>query len=306
MRNVLLIFIDGFGLGDADPAINPLVRFDPAFFRRILGQPLTRQAAPFWSDRVCLVPADARLGVAGLPQSATGQTAIFTGINAPQVMGRHILGFPGPALAKIIAESGILRELVAEGYSATSANMYGPTYMDQVAKRKRRHSVTTLTILGADGQLRSLADMAAGEAVYQDITNESLPRYGIDGVPLITPADAGGHLITLASQHRFTMFEYFLTDWYGHKKDWTLAEKIVGELDEFLTAVHQATSDNLLVIITSDHGNFEDFSVSTHTYNPVPTLVWGPDCRRVAGKINDLTDIKPTILAYLKEGEASD
>ena len=38
MRNILLIFIDGLGLGDNDPSINPLVKFDPSFFRQILNQ----------------------------------------------------------------------------------------------------------------------------------------------------------------------------------------------------------------------------------------------------------------------------
>ena len=35
-----------------------------------------------------------QLGIEGLPQSATGQTALFTGINAAQLLGRHLFGFP--------------------------------------------------------------------------------------------------------------------------------------------------------------------------------------------------------------------
>lgn len=301
MRRVLLIFIDGLGMGENDPAANPLVRFDPPFFRKIFGNQLVRELGLILSDEACLVPTDASMGIPGLPQSATGQTAIFTGVNAPQHMGCHILGFPGPALAEIIAAHGLLGELAADGFSVTSANMYTADYMELVAHRKRRHSVTTLAILGAGQPLRSLPDMAAGEAVYQDITNEMLPRFGVEGVPTVTPDEAGRRLAALAGRHGFTMFEYFQTDRQGHKHDWAEAAKIVANLDGFLTAVHRAAAETL-VIITSDHGNFEDFTTKTHTLNPVPTILLGPGCRQVAAGIRSLTDIKPAIISYLKEG----
>jgi phosphopentomutase len=76
----------------------------------------------------------------------------------------------------------------------------------------------------------------------------------------------------------------------------------VETLDEFLAAVYQAASGEMLVIVTSDHGNFEDFTVKTHTRNAVPTLLWGAGCRRAASRIRDLTDIKPAIIEFLKEG----
>ena len=109
----------------------------------------------------------------------------------------------------------------------------------------------------------------------------------------------------LAQRHHFTLFEYFQTDRQGHKKNWSAAEQILLDLNEFLASVHRR-ADNILVIITSDHGNFEDLSVKTHTRNAVPTIIWGPDCRAVAGKIAALTDIKPAIIDYLREGEVVD
>lgn len=303
MRKVLLIFIDGLGLGEDKPDVNPLVRFDPPFFRRLLGQPLTGRLSRLIGDEVCLVPTDASLGVDGLPQSATGQTAIFTGVNAPRHMGRHILGFPGPALAAIIADHGIMGELAAAGLSVASANMYTDNYMELVATRQRRHSASTLTILGAGLRLRSPADMAKGEAVYQDITNEMLPQFGVTDIPAVSPTEAGKRLAAIAGRYHFTLFEYFQTDRRGHKVDWTEAEKIVGVLDGFLSAVREAAGD-ILVVITSDHGNFEDLSVKTHTLNPVPTIVFGPGCRQVAAGIRNLTDIKPAIISYIREGGA--
>ena len=301
MNKVLLIFIDGLGLGEADPAINPLVRFDPPFFRRFLGMPLTKDAAPYLSDTICVVATDATLGVAGLPQSATGQTALFTGINAPAILGRHILGFPGPKLGDIIAEHGVMMELADLGYSVTSANMYGPNYFELVAARKWRHSASTLTILGAGLDLRSVAEMHQGEAVYQDITNKSLPIYNILGITTVEPYIAGQRLAKLADNHDFTMFEYFQTDRQGHKNDWSEAQRIVGDLTEFLAGVQQNSGDTL-VIVTSDHGNFEDFSTKTHTLNYVPTIIWGPNCREIAKTIKTLTDIKPAIIKFLAGG----
>jgi len=297
---ILLLFIDGLGLGQADTGRNPLVRFNPSFFEGLFGQPLTMELGTLYRPEVCLVQTDACLGVPGLPQSATGQTAIFTGVNAAQIMGRHIQGFPGPALASIINEHGVMRQLASKGYAVTSANMYTPNYMELVSMRKRRHSVTTLTIMGAGIPLRSLADMEQGQAVYQDLTNESLFQSGMFEVATITPFEAGARVVKLAQQHQFTMFEYFQTDRYGHKQNWNAAELILDQLNEFLIAVQSMASSDMVVIITSDHGNFEDLSVKTHTRNAVPTIIMGSKCQEVAAKISDLTHITPVILTLLK------
>lgn len=303
MKNVLLIFIDGLGLGSEDPDVNPLVRFDPPVFRRLFGGALTRERGLILGDAASLVPTDATLGVAGLPQSATGQTALFTGVNASAALKGHVAGFPGPALAGIIAEHGVMAELAAEGFRVTSANMYTPRYQELVDGRKRRHSASTLTILGAGAELRSVALLEAGEAVFQDITNEMLPGMGVEGVPPVAPAEAGKRLASLAARYHFTLFEYFQTDRAGHKRDWAVAEKIAATLDGFLEAVLAGRHADTLVAVTSDHGNFEDLSVKTHTANRVPTILAGPGCRKAAEGIRDLTDIKPALTAYIREGE---
>jgi hypothetical protein len=300
MRNVLLIFIDGLGLGADDPAVNPLVRFD-SFFTRLFNKPFSQDIGTVIADDVSLAVTDATLGIEGLPQSATGQTTIFTGVNASQAVGHHVVGFPGPTLVKIIAEHGIMRRLKDDGLRPTSANMYTPNYMELVAARKRRHSVTTHTILAAGEPLRSVAEMSAGQAVYQDITNEMLAAIGTTGVPVITPETAGQRLVAIAKQYNYTMFEYFQTDRCGHKGDWRLAEKIVFTLSRFLATVFAAAPRDMLVLVTSDHGNFEDLSVKPHTLNPVPTIIKGPDCGQYAAGIRDLTGIVPVIRAYLKE-----
>ncbi|VBB08769.1 Hypothetical protein LUCI_4050 [Lucifera butyrica] len=300
---VLLIFIDGLGLGERDPAINPLCRFPMRFFSQHFDQPLTR-VLPGTVGDVTVIPTDAALGVPGLPQSATGQAALFTGVNAPHFMGRHIQAFPGPRLTGLIHQYSIMKQLKEKNFRVTSANMYTSDYMELAAAGKRRHAATTLTILSAGEPLRSLAEMEKGMAVYQDLTNEMLPLLGVRNVPVITPATAGQRLLTIAGRHHFTLFEYFQTDRCGHKRDWENARKIVMTLDEFFLALYRHTPPDTLVIITSDHGNFEDFSIKTHTTNLVPTILWGRSSREFALQIKDLTDITPGILGFLERNES--
>jgi 2,3-bisphosphoglycerate-independent phosphoglycerate mutase len=301
--HILLLFIDGFGLGEADSAQNPLARFHSAFFHSLLHGSLTKQCSQIISDVFCLIPVDATLGVSGLPQSATGQTTLFTGVNAAKHMGHHVSAFPGPQLAKIIAEHGILRQLQQQGYGVTSANAYLSDYFQLVASRKRRHSATTLAILGAGLSLRSIEDIKSGQAIYQDITNEMLGSFGITDIPVIDPWQAGVNLAKLVKQYDLTLFEYFQTDRIGHKQNWLKAELIIKDLDGLLCGFWQACQGDCTLILTSDHGNFEDLSVKTHTLNQVPLLIVGAKCREIARQITDLTSITPAILSVMQEGD---
>lgn len=297
--HVLFIFIDGFGLGPADSAVNPLVRFPGTFFPLLLGGPLSQDTKSLAADVLCFTPLDATLGVDGLPQSATGQTALFTGVNAPKKVGHHVQAFPGPQLAAIISESGLMGCLKKKGLTVTSANMYTPNYLELVAARKRRHSVTTLLTLAAGERLRSLPDMLSSQAVYQDITNEMLAELGVTASP-VTPTEAGRRLVGIAASHHFTLFEYFQTDRYGHKQNWQKAEVVLAILDEFLMSVYQSRPADMLVVISSDHGNFEDFSVKTHTLNLVPGLFFGRGAAHFGSGLHDLADVAPAIEAYFE------
>lgn len=304
---VLLLFIDGLGLGSNSPEINPLVRFGLPSIDRLFGLPLTQDMEPIILADRCLVPIDATLGVEGLPQSATGQGALLTGLNTAQIMGRHIQAFPGPQLAKIITENNLMRKLAATGLTATSANLYLPNYLELVAKRKRRHSAITLAILSTGMPLRSMADMQQGLAVYQDITNEMIAAVsGIDTVPSISPTHAAQNLVNISRKYSFTIFEYFQTDRAGHKQNWQTAQSIVSILDNFIAAIIAFLPADTLFIITSDHGNFEDFSVKTHTVNRVPLIAVGVDSPKFIGGITDLTGIAPALIEVLRKDESHD
>ena len=103
--SVLLFFIDGLGIGSRGPQnpLDGLVGAEPlAIFRDEISETSL--------DGV-VVPTDACLGIEGRPQSASGQTTILTGINAPALLGYHKQGFPNQALLEIIREQSLFLKL---------------------------------------------------------------------------------------------------------------------------------------------------------------------------------------------------
>src|SRR5215475_12564938 len=121
--SVLLIFVDGVGIGTRGEH-NPLDGLDSEFFSIFQKE---SHHLPFGG---LLAETDARLEVDGLPQSATGQTAILTGINASKLIGRHLHGYPSPRLKQALAEHSIYKKLIARGRSVTFANAYTRTYVE--------------------------------------------------------------------------------------------------------------------------------------------------------------------------------
>lgn len=283
-RHLLFILVDGLGLGEEDPRINPLQAGACPLLCRLLRH-----------DAVAL---DATLGVPGLPQSATGQTTIFTGINAAARIGRHVEGFPGPALRTIIREHNLYEVLSLRGVSATFANAYYVQEGEDVAAR-RIQSVTTVAALKAFGSVRGTALMEQGKAVYQDLTRESLRARGYTG-ELVTPAQSGRDLLALAREHDLTVFEYFQTDRAGHKgtRDEILA--VLARFDEFLGAVLPFSEEpGCLLVMTSDHGNIEDSRVRTHSMNPVPLVARGVGGEEMKSRVSSLVDVAPAIIRSL-------
>lgn len=296
MSNVLLIFIDGLGLGADDPARNPLAATGITLGSDV---PLTLAQAG-QSKQAAVIPTDACLGLPGLPQSATGQCTLLSGVNAAALLGQHLPAYPNPTLARLLAEHGMFTWCRDQGLSATFANGYSREYWRMVEQGKRRHSATTLAVLGAGGRFRDEQDFNQGSALYHDITGHALRLLGRD-IPPLAPEEAGRRLARLAAENRFTLFEYFLTDVAGHRRQWDSALIFLEHLDVMIrTVLQESDLSQLAVICTSDHGNFEDFSVPGHTRNPVPTILYGPVARQLAPDIASLVDIAPAMQRVLK------
>lgn len=273
--------VDGLGLGPADSRRNPLYAGASPHLVDLLEQHA--------------VPVDAGLGVPGLPQSATGQTTLFTGINAARHMGRHVEGFPGPALRDLIRAHNLYDQLAAHGVSSTFANAYYASSLAEVEARKLQ-SVTTVAALKAFGQVRDTARMLAGRAVYQDLTRASLQVRGYDG-PLITPAQSAADLVAVASECDVTVFEYFQTDRAGHKGTREEVLQVLGRFDEFLGSLRPfAEQPGHLLVLTSDHGNLEEFGSSTHSLNPVPLAAVGMGAEFLKRRVKSLVDVTPALV----------
>jgi hypothetical protein len=243
------------------------------------------------------LPVDARLGVAGAPQSATGQTTLLTGVNAARIAGRHVEGFPGKELKQIIVEHNIFARMKAANLSATFANGYFVSGMSEV-HNARFQSVTTVAALSAFGSVRDRHDIENNRAVYHDLTRESLLSRGYSG-PVITPREAAQHLLAIAGSHDLTLFEYFQSDRAGHRADMAAACSVLALLDRFLeTLLQQAPPRDMLLVVTSDHGNVEDLSTPLHTHNPVPFVAVGRGATKLQDGLDSLTDVTPALLAH--------
>jgi 2,3-bisphosphoglycerate-independent phosphoglycerate mutase len=307
LRTVLL-FLDGVGLGRASRA-NPFSLFHTPRLISMLGMPLIREAVGYHDSAVSLLGLDAALGVEGLPQSATGQAAIFTGENAPLLVGSHLNGFPNQILRDLLSRQGIFSQLKEAGYRCSFVNAYRPQFFEllNLGLPGLHYSCSTLITYFGGLPFNSLDDLRVGKALYMDITSASLAQAGFS-VPLITPSEGGKRLAEISRDYDFSIFEYFLSDLAGHTGDCRNARKVVATLDSFLGAVtdHLDPAETLL-LVTSDHGNLEELDHSEHTPNPVPLLLFGAEPLRqlIAPNIRDLTDVLPAIKTALTWQESA-
>jgi 2,3-bisphosphoglycerate-independent phosphoglycerate mutase len=296
--SVLLLFVDGLGIGTRGHH-NPL---------HLLGEDATPLA--IFQDEEPRLPfggllarTDARLGVEGRPQSASGQTTILTGVNAPALLGYHKQGFPNAAMREIIREHSVFLRLKRLGVGPNAfANAYSPRFF---AERPRWVAATTVAVEAAGLPFRTLEDLNAGRALYHDFTNRFLVELGAD-VPPRTPEEAAEILARIARENRFTLYEHFIADRAGHEQNVDDALVVLHELARFVrTVLARVELSRTTVILTSDHGNVEDLSKRNHTLNQVPTLAWGRGGARVASRVRSLVDITPAVVELLTSAEAA-
>jgi hypothetical protein len=291
--SVVLFFVDGLGIGARGP-LNPLDGLSEA-------NPLAvfQDEEPDIIHNGLLVRTDAQLGVEGRPQSASGQTTILTGINAPLTLGYHKQGFPNAAMREIIKEHSIFLQLKRAGVEpVVFANAYTSLFFET---RPRWVSATTAAVEAAGMTFRTLDDLRKGQAVYQDFTNHVLIERG-ENVDPRTPEDAGQILADLASHNRFVLYEYFITDKTGHSQDMEKAREVLISLARFVRElITRLDLTQTTLLLTSDHGNIEDLSSRNHTLNKVPTIIWGRDRNRIAARVRSLADITPAIVEVLTE-----
>jgi predicted AlkP superfamily pyrophosphatase or phosphodiesterase len=245
-------------------------------------------------------PVDARLGVEGLPQSATGQATMFTGVNCAEAMGKHCEGFPGPALRRIIESDNLFLRLGKDGKKIRFADAYLVESAEELVPRRFK-SVTTVMALTAPETVSTVSDLAEDRALTQDLTRETIQdRY--PDIAVIPPQRAAEHLFRIALENDFTLFEFFQTDVAGHSCDYNRACAVLRVYDRFLASLVRFTeAASITLVMTSDHGNIEVMNDRSHTLDPVPFVAFGPNGAFLRERVRSLVDVTPALMeAYAK------
>lgn len=266
---VAFLFVDGLGLC-ADPR-SPLERLDLPTLRA-LSNGFSSQ--PFSRNGLAYHVLDARLGVDGLPQSGTGQTALLTGLNAAQMLGYHQGPHPLSKLQMVLQQNSIQVWAVQDGLRVLHANGYRREYLERVGDSRR----SLLSAFGFAAKMAGLELLTLGH-----------PR-AIHPAFLQEPQSEGERFAQIAQEHDLTILENWALDYAAHRQQNSLDERFT-ELDRFLYGFLNA-SPKASLVLTSDHGNAEESWHTQHTYNPVPLIVHGWLASTVP-TMRNLTDVAP-------------
>jgi len=300
--HILLIFIDGIGLGDDNSEINPFAAADlPTLNALANGNRWLRSTGIQTSPRAVFVPTDPRMGMAGRPQSGSGQAAILTGKNIPQLIGEHYGPKPNAPIRDLLNEDNFFKQVVQKGKTAALLEAYPPPWHQGINSGKNLPSSYQWAAHSAGVPYMDEHDLRTGRALSGDWTGEGWrSQLGYTDTPLLTPYEAGKRLVAISRQYDFAMMSHWLTDVVGHRG--TLAEGV--RLLEIFDGVMQGVLDTWdddegLTLITSDHGNMEEIGSRKHTENDVPTVIIGAEKTQFAQGLVDLAGLVPRMTAAL-------
>lgn len=308
---IVVVLVDGVGIGSKDPGRNPLARRATLLSHFVdgSGTPLPRGGV--------VAAADATLGVAGRPQSATGHATLLSGVNAAQAIGHHLLGFPNEALRRLLRERNLFLDLQRRGLRGTFANAFRAAYLEalelphatpsqpephlSIPTRVLRPACSTVAYHVTATPFRTFDHLRHGAALYHDITSH-LPRLAGCDVPRRTPEEAAELLLGLDGDLAY--FEFFQTDEAGHAQDFDRADEILSRLDELLRHLVEALGPGDGLLVVSDHGNLEDLSIRQHTTAQVPILGFGA-AAPLARRIRSIVQVQPALLSLFPAGGVS-
>jgi 2,3-bisphosphoglycerate-independent phosphoglycerate mutase len=300
MARVLFIFLDGVGIGSDNPETNPFFRARLPSLKNLLGGALPHLGVPevIGAESIAF-PLDALLGVEGLPQSGTGQTALLTGENAPALFGRHFGPWVPVRLRPLVKERNLLSRAQALGATCAFANAYPKEF--QGSKWARRPAGPPMAAAAAGLFTRQAEALARGDAIASEIVNSAWrTRLGYRELPEVTPMEAGKGLARISRQVDLTFFAHYSTDSAGHRGKMEGAVEALERVDAFLAGVIEEISQDTILVIASDHGNIEDVTRG-HTVNPVLGFVAGPGAADHREGMESITDIPSLILNCLSK-----
>jgi len=297
MHNILMVFLDGVGIGKKDALINPFFKYGFKAFENIFKNIPSLNNQFLTNGTHFLFPTDATLGVEGLPQSGTGQASLFCGFNAPKFVGKHFGPYPYSTTIPILQKESILIYFKEKYNSSFFANAYPKAFFDYINSGRSRLSVTTLTCKLTGIKLNHVTEVRTGKALTAELTNERWNQRLGYRLKVIKPKTAARRLLKIAKKYKFTLYEYYLSDHLGHLRLANEFEKLFAEMDEFLfTLLNEVDSQQMTLVICSDHGNLEDLSIKTHTRNPALTITAGKAAKAIAESVKDITQVKEAII----------
>lgn len=300
--HILLLFLDGIGLGDNNPAINPFAAAHlPTLNALANGHRWLRETGFQQSARALFIPTDPRLGVPGRPQSATGQAAILTGLNVPKLIGEHYGPKPNAPVREILARDNFFKQVRHHGLPAALLDAYPAGLHHDIARGKTLRSSIQQAAYEAGQEMFGMDELKARRALTPEWTGQSWHAYlKLTDTPVYTPYEAGRLLVEISRHYAFAMHSHWMTDMVGHRGPLERGVELLELFDGVMAGILDAWDDDEgLVIVTSDHGNMEDLSSRSHTENDVPTLVIGSEKAAFADGLRDLSDLTPRMAALL-------
>lgn len=288
MSRLIVVFLDGVGIGEPDPAVNPFFAANLPNLHSLfgslpdLGEPVRRPTdsgrprVPGHTPDIPAVafPLDANLGTEGTPQSGTGQTTLLTGQNGAELFGRHFGPWVPTALRDVVRNQSILKRALDAELRVAFANAYPTGWPGE--RGGRRVAGPPLAAQGAGLLTRNEVELAEHRAVASEMTNGGWKKFlGFEDLPDVTAAQAGATLATIGHDHDLTLYAHYSTDTAGHRGGMAGAVSALEKVDEFMGGLvgecfspdRGTPEDAPSILICSDHGNIEDVRTG-HTRNP--------------------------------------
>ena len=296
-HSTLIIFLDGVGVGKKDFENNPFFKYGFKTFENIFGQIPSSEKPNMKAGNIYLKGIDAMLGVEGLPQSGTGQTSIFTGINAQKLVGKHFGPFPYSSLIPLLKSKSIVTEFMNKGLTVQFANAYPEIFFKYLRSGKRRLGAIARMMRENGVEIKNASQLAKGKALSAEIDNFLWVEKLKYELPVVKPETAAKRLLKISSQNDLTIFEHFHTDHLGHGRIKDKFERMFSTLDKFLfAALKNYDKEKQTIVICSDHGNVEDLSTKRHTKNPALFISAGKYAETIFESVEGIDEIKEAIL----------